>query len=376
MHPEKETQTIQNSLNCKSCGAVLHYAPGTNRLKCQYCGCEDNIIPTQYKEEITVYNYDEFIEYTQKLPDENTRQQEVISCSNCGSKTHFDPNVTATQCAFCTTPLVLELKNSEKYIEPHYVLPFLFDKDTAVKSFHKWIKGLWFAPNELKKKVETNSLSPLKGIYLPYWLYDADTVTEYSGQRGDHYYETETYTERVNDRTVQRTRLVQKTRWHSVSGSVNNTFENITVTASRSLPKDFLDDLTPWPFEELKFFDERYLSGFNAETFKVKPDEGFDEAQEIMGPDIMESIRRDIGGDEQRISDTDVEYFNVGIKYALLPVWVSSFRYNNKIYQFIVNASTGEVKGKRPYSALKIILLILAILAIVLFVVAQNRYTN
>jgi len=374
MYPEKEAQILQKSFNCKSCAAVLNYAPGTQVLKCQYCGCEDNIIPAEDEEEILVYDYHEFVVQTQQISDENTRKLEVISCGNCGSSTTFDANVTATQCPFCTTPLIIELKNSKKYIEPHYMLPFLFDKNTAVESFHKWLRGLWFAPNELKKMVGTNALSPLKGIYLPHWLYDADTTTEYSGERGEYYYETETYSVRENGRDVQKTRQVRRTRWYGVSGSVDNSFENITVTASQSLPKDLVDDLTPWPFEKLKGFDERYLSGFNAETYKVKPDEGFSEAQEIMASEIEDTIRSDIGGDEQRISHTDVEYFNVGIKYVLLPVWVSSFRYNNKVYQFIVNATTGEVKGKRPYSVVKIVLLVVAVIVAVLFIVAMvNR---
>ena len=365
MEQNKETSILKDTLECNGCGAKLNYSPGSDYLKCEYCGSTDNPIPQAKEYSISTYNYDEFVKESRSVGGKNN--QELIKCNSCGSKTVFEKNQTATQCPFCTAPLVIEMVNSEMYVKPHYVLPFVFGKDDAVKHLQKWIKGLWFAPNGLAKAINSGSLSPLKGIYLPYWLYDSDTSSSYSGERGEYYYVNESYTERVNGKDVSRTRRVRKTQWQSVSGTVNCPFEDITITATQSLPKDFLDALTPWSLDKLKPFDERYISGFNSETFQISPETGFVEAQSIMNDAIKEAIRKDIGGDEQRISSCNVEYYNIGIKYVLLPVWVSSFKYNNKIYQFIVNASTGEVKGKRPYSTMKIVILVAIILSAILY---------
>ena len=57
-------------------------------------------------------------------------------------------------------------------------------------------------------------------------------------------------------------------------------------------------------------------------------------------------------------------YSKITYKYLMLPIWVSSFKYNDKVYQFMVNGQTGKVSGKTPVSAIKVIITILAVLAV------------
>ena len=47
-------------------------------------------------------------------------------------------------------------------------------------------------------------------------------------------------------------------------------------------------------------------------------------------------------------------------KHLLLPVWLLAYRYRERVFQVLVNASTGEVDGERPYSAWKIATAIIA----------------
>ncbi|MFD2146553.1 hypothetical protein [Mucilaginibacter antarcticus] len=100
-------------------------------------------------------------------------------------------------------------------------------------------------------KIASNSSVALKGVYLPHWTYDTDTTTIYTGQRGDYYYTTETYTETVNGRSETRTRQVRHTRWSSASGTVNCDFRDLVVPASKSLPDKTLYNLTPGSFRHL-----------------------------------------------------------------------------------------------------------------------------
>jgi hypothetical protein len=94
-----------------------------------------------------------------------------------------------------------------------------------------------------------------------------------------------------------------------------------------------------------------------------------------MDPVIRDEIRGDIGGDEQRIDNYDVTYNALGLKYLLLPVWISAYRYNGKLYHFVVNACTGEVTGNRPYSWAKIAGLVIGIIiaVIIIYQFAQSQ---
>ena len=111
-------------------------------------------------------------------------------------------------------------------------------------------------------------------------------------------------------------------------------------------------------------YDDKYLKGFKAESYSIELEEGFAVAKEEINSVIRSEIRRDIGGDEQKINRVDTVYNAITFKYILLPIWVVVYKFKNKYYQVLINASTGEISGERPFSAAKIIGLILAILAV------------
>ena len=128
--------------------------------------------------------------------------------------------------------------------------------------------------------------------------------------------------------------------------------------------------------ENLVPFEKSYLSGFVTEKYQIDLESGFDVAKNIMDPKIRTLIRRDIGGDVQRIISTKTRYDDITFKHLLLPVYVSAYRYKNKLYQFLVNGRTGEVQGQRPYSWIKITLVILVVIAIIATIVFLIEHQN
>jgi hypothetical protein len=137
------------------------------------------------------------------------------------------------------------------------------------------------------------------------------------------------------------------------------------VCASHSLPKKIVQDLEPWDLHELTAYNDQFLAGFVTESYQTELKPGFEEAKERFQPVIESSIRSDIGGDTQQISSISTDYNNISFKHILLPLWISAYKYNNKVFRFTINARTGEVQGERPYSAWKIFFFSLAVVAIV-----------
>lgn len=362
MGTTEQTASLSSSLQCTNCGATLHFAPGTSQLKCTYCGTTNDIVNTD-NGPVVSFDYQEFI-------DNNTAQQteRVVSCKNCGAATTLPAEVNSENCVFCTSPLVLSDIENKQLLKPHYVLPFVVPQQEAFTSFRSWLGKLWFAPSDLSKMV-TSSARQFKGVYIPHWSYDADTTTDYEGQRGDYYYQTETYTETVDGKEITRSRQVRHTRWSYASGTVSNRFDDVLVSASKSLPQKIAARLEPWHMESLVRYNEQYVSGFRSELYQIDAREGLGEAKKRMDPAIRDTICNDIGGDEQSINRYDPEYYNLALKYLLLPAWISAYKYNNKLYHFTINACTGEVVGERPYSATKIVLTVLAVLAFIIIMI-------
>lgn len=349
----EQTSTISelgNSAGCRGCGAILKFAPGTNSLRCEYCGYENEITITIDTEPVAELDYYAHLEQ-EVYEGKDTQQLSTVKCTSCGAEATLKPNVTSDECAFCGTALVLKNAHITTVIKPKSVLPFKVDKKQANESFTKWLNTLWFAPGDLRKYASTDKLN---GMYIPYWTYDTSTNTNYDGQRGMDRQETEYYTEVVNGRTEQRSRTRTVTDWYHTSGFVRNKFDDILINASNSLPRDFVEALEPWDLDGLVPFNENYLAGFRSESYQVALSQGFDMAKLKMESTINSTIRQDIGGDHQRIHSKDTEYHNITFKHTLLPLWISSYRYKNKSFRFLINARTGETKGDRPYSGGKI----------------------
>lgn len=371
MELEEKTQSISNQLDCHECGALLKYAPGTAHLKCEYCGHANEI-----REAAPVIV--EEIDFERFLNENSAgvEKQEILTvkCGNCGASSTLKPNITSDSCPFCASPIVVSGGTSNTIIKPKYLLPFKIDQKPAFAEFKKWIKSLWFAPNDLKHYID--NAEKLNGMYIPYWTYDSRTVSEYTGQRGDNYTTTESYTTIEDGKAVSRTRTVTKIRWSYANGTVYNSFDDVLILASNSLPPKYTDALEPWDLENITDYNDKFLSGFRSESYQVDVKEGFEKSKIIMDAGIRDSIHSDIGGDHQRISSVDTKYNDITFKHILLPIWLSAYRYKDKVFRFMINGRTGEVQGERPYSAIKIILAVLGGSALGAGIYFAIRYYN
>lgn len=354
---------------CSQCGAKLNFAPGTEVLRCPYCGYESRI--TQEEGQIVELDYRAFLEKAGS--EKESSEAKRVQCRKCGAETTMPPESLAGICPFCGANMVFS-GDVSRLIKPESLLPFIIAGKEAFERFQHWIRGLWFAPVKLKQYARSQGKPA--GVYVPFWTYDCIATTSYRGERGDYYYTTESYTAIVKGRSVRRTRTVRHTRWTYAGGTVRNGFDDILIAASESLPIKYLESLEPWDLPNLVPYTDEYLTGFRAESYQVSLTEGFETAKEQMTSPIQNSIRRDIGGDEQRINSAETQYDNITFKHILLPVWLSAYRFRDKVYRILINARTGEVQGERPYSAWKIAGVVLAglvIIGIVIFIASVTQ---
>jgi DNA-directed RNA polymerase subunit RPC12/RpoP len=352
---------------CDTCGSDLRYDPQSAELKCDHCGHVEPIGATSsHIDAIAELNLQHGL--SQTLDTAEMEETRVSQCPNCAAQVEFDADNQAAECPFCAAPVVVDT-GTHRHIKPRAVLPFALAEETAREAMKDWLGRLWFAPNGLQAYARKGR--QMDGIYVPYWTYDAQSDTRYSGERGTVYYETRSV---MRDGKRQQVR-VAKVRWRSASGRVARFFDDVLVLGSRSLPKRFTEALEPWDLAALEPYAPEFLAGFRAEGYTVALDEGFDEARAKMDALIRRDIKFDIGGDRQRIHSMDVDLSNMTFKHILLPVWLAAYKYRGKTYRFVVNGRTGRVQGERPYSAIKITLAVIAGLiaaAIIGYLYAQN----
>ena len=345
---------------CKGCGANVEFSPGDQALKCPYCDRENSI--PQSADEVKELDFREALA---RQGDLETVERIALRCGSCGAQVVLAEGVTADRCSFCDNPLVAQAQ-SRQLIQPKGVLPFAIDAKTARGSFERWLGSLWFAPGDLAKRTEGEALD---GVYIPFWTFDTETESFYTGQRGEHYYVTQMQTVRRNGREVTERRQVRRTRWHPASGVVWVHFDDVLISGSQTLPAALVGRLEPWDLQALVPFDERFMAGFRAECYQIDLEAAFDNAKKVMQQKIRNACVRDIGGDEQRVHSVSTQHYRVTFKHVLLPLWISAYRYGPKTFRFVINARTGEVQGERPYSWLKIGLTVLGVLLLVALLV-------
>ena len=312
---------------CVSCGARLSFAPGTSALRCEYCGAGNDIPADDARvEELDLEEWLKALEGRAEAV-----EAEQVKCAKCGAEEVLDGVQVAAKCSFCGTALVSR-SYAGRHVKPRSLIPFQVDGRGAHERFRNWLRWRWLAPMDLKRYARTDE--SLRGVYLPFWTYDCETVSEYAGQRG--------------------TRRDKSTSWQPVSGRIAHFHDDVVVPASQSLPDSITGALARWDTRALVPYKPEYLSGFHAEAYRLGLADSFPVARRMIDEKIRSLIRRDIGGDDQRIDTVDTRYGRFSFKHVLMPAWVSAYRYRDKVYRFVVNAQTGETSGESPLSWWKV----------------------
>ena len=324
-----EAQQTVEVFKCKNCGNDLSFDPKSGKMACEHCGTQVDIeINRQVAQKPVDFNLDAAPKWGSE-----TR---TFKCDNCGATSTFDKTEFSTECAYCGSNKVQAL-SSFQGIKPDALLPFVLDPPAALTAWKTWLKKRLFAPRKMKKEAE---IGHIKGVYCPFWSFDTNTFSSYSGIAGKYYYVT---VGSGNNRRTER-----RVRWFPVRGTYNKFFKDLLVEASPHLtPKD-IKSLQPFPMDKLVVYDKRFLSGFSADFYDKGLKEGWDEGAKIMDDVIRNDIKRAINADVIQTLNVSTNYADAKFKHVLLPVYVSRASFREKIYNFFINGVNGRVSGKTP----------------------------
>lgn len=340
---------------CESCGSQMVFSPARGKLYCSYCESEKEIDSHAVEAPEYIF-YPDDAQY--EAPDWEARGSMTMTCPSCGADTVMGAGTMTATCPFCGSHYVSDAQPMASVIQPETVMPFRISREVAVEHFGAWVKKRWLAPRKFRRG--RHALEP-NGIYIPFWTFDAQLSTSYNGYGGRR--RTEHYTVRVNGRTQHRTRTV--TDWYPISGTETLQFDDIPCVASKRIDRALLGKLGAYSMKVLHIYNPAYLAGFLAERYSVGLGEGFASVRGNMEARMISHIKARRGYDTYRNMHYHHNYDTVRFKHILLPLWLSTYTYHNKVFQLMINGETGKVAGKSPLSAWKIALLVaLGILAV------------
>lgn len=357
----QEANAQGQQFRCPSCHANMQFDANAGQLGCEYCGTTVPIGNDEGGQSIVEYNLAQGIAMSAARG--YGTEVRRTKCSECGATVNLGGNVTADHCDFCGSPQVMTQEENRNVLRPESLVPFAVTGDTAKTQFREWIKGLWFRPSALKSEAH---VAELAGVYVPYWTFDSRVDSDWTAQSGYHYYESETYTTQdANGNSVTKTRQVRRTRWQPSWGNRSDHYDDVLVCASQGLPENLVTRLKTFNTSALVPYQSQYIAGWRAEEYALELNDGWKRAVGIMESEQRSRCSRDVPGDTHRALNVRNRFYQSTFKHVLLPIWISSYRYQDKAYRFLVNGQTGEVTGTAPYSWLKILLFVAFCLAVV-----------
>ena len=360
MYDEIRAKTKEETdRKCPSCGGTMDFDPKTGTLACPYCGHTQEI-PVDEEEPKIVEEKDFLSEQNKENCDWGVEKKTVV-CKSCAAVSVYDALQISDVCPYCGSNQVTEEKGADS-LAPDGVCPFAITDKEAGNNFHNWLKKKLFCPKAAKDGAKPDSF---KGVYLPFWTFDTDTAVKYSAQYGRDRQEKDS---KGNIRTV--------TDWFPTSGTYQKSFDDYPIPGTERYDRRSLDMIQPFDTANSKLYKPEYVAGFISERYSVGLKNGWEIAKKeifgILNNEVTADIRTRNAANHVRNLTMSVKHSGIKYKYLLLPIWLSSFKYKQKIYQFMVNGQTGRVGGRTPVSAIRVAIALIIAAAIIYAVLKMS----
>jgi hypothetical protein len=352
----------QKKFSCPSCGGESQWNPAKKLLVCPFCGTTS---PAQA--ELNATGGEVIVEHDlaaalRGIPDDQRGWQAnktSVKCQSCQAISVFDAERVGQRCDFCGSSALVPYEEIKEAFRPESLLPMKISETAVRESIRRWYGSRWFAPNQLKRAALTDTV---KGLYIPYWTFDAQVHADWTAESGYYYYVTESYTD-ANGRT--QSRQVQKVRWEPSNGVLDHFFDDELVPASRGVQPEMLRKIEPFPTtKELVPYNAGFLSGWVVERYQIDLVTAAQQARQEMDQEMQRLCGAQVPGDTYRDLRVDSDYSGQTFKHILTPIWLLTYNYGARNFQVVINGYTGTIAGKYPKSWVKITLAVLAGLAV------------
>lgn len=322
---------------CPNCGGAIEFDSGEQKMVCPYCDSVmdvealkdlDEALANEQKTEAIDWGY----EGTEWSGDEQ-QGMAVYSCRSCGGEIIGEETLGATACPFCNNPVVMTSKFSGS-LRPDAVIPFKQSKADAVKALQNHYLGKRLLPKEFK---DQNHLEEVKGVYVPFWLFDADAQVnmEFEGTKERHWSDSKyDYTETSFYRILREGTLA---------------FDKVPVDGSAAIDNTLMESIEPFSMAEAVDFQTAYLAGYFANKYDVVVEECEKRANERIENSAEAALVATVDGyDSVTTQRTYIAFNNGSVSYALLPVWLLSTSWQGQNFIFAMNGQTGNFAGDLP----------------------------
>ncbi len=327
---------IIREYKCPSCGGAIEFDSTSQKMKCPYCDTEFDVETLQKYDEMLKADKPDDIKWESKNPgftiDEDTGLRSYI-CESCGGEIIGDDTLAATACPFCDSPAIM-MNQFKGVLRPDYVIPFQLNKKAAKEAFLRHLTGKKLLPKAFK---DENHIDEIKGVYVPFWLFDADADANLRFRAT-----------RVRSWSDSRY-IYTETSFYELLRAGKIGFQRVPADGSSKMPDDLMESVEPFDFSKAVDFQTAYLSGYFAEIYDQDSDAVKPRANQRVKTSTENAFKKTATG----YSTITVENSQVSIQdgsclYALYPVWLLHTTWKGQKFLFAMNGQSGKFVGNLP----------------------------
>jgi len=356
----EQVASARQKFNCPACGAEADWNPTKQALVCPFCGSKSPATLQTLGTDTVIVEHD-LGAALRSIPDSARGWQAAktsVRCQSCQAISVFDAGQIGRRCDFCGSTALVPYEQVKEPFRPESLLPLKISESQARDLIRAWYGRQWLAPNRFSANAMTDTV---KGIYLPYWTFDAKADVRWTADSGEYYY------------VQQNNRRVRRVTWTPTSGELSHAFNDDLVCASVGVSSGRLRSIEPFPTEMLVPFDAGYLSGWIVERYQIDLVAAAERSRQQMNAALRQLCGEQVPGDTYRNLVVDATFSNQTFKHILAPVWLMTYVYGPGSYQVVVNGVTGVTAGSRPWSWIKVTLLVLALVLLAIFLMYASN---
>ena len=321
---------------CPCCGGATNFDSQLQTVKCPYCDTEFDMAALKELDE--VLNQPAQDDLSWQTPAEEWQEDEQDNlcsfvCHSCGGEILCEATTAASNCPYCGNPVIMTERLSG-HLRPNLVIPFKLDKAAAKEALKNHFKGKPLLPKTFKSE---NRLEQLQGVYVPFWLFDANADADI------HYKATRV--RMWSDSNYNYT----KTSHYSIHRAGELGFDGVPVDGSKKMDNTLMESLEPYDLTSAVDFQTAYLAGYLADRYDVSAEDSVQRANERIKISTENAFAQTVVGYTTVLPQTSsVRLKDNKVRYALLPVWILNTKYKGKDYLFAMNGQTGKFVGNLP----------------------------
>jgi Zn finger protein HypA/HybF involved in hydrogenase expression len=349
--PTTAQDDAPQAFKCPQCGASTKFDVAAGSVACEHCGY--TAAPQAQIVGLRASVMEFTLETLSKAELGWGVARKEMHCNSCGADMAIAENALSATCPFCASHRVNVREAPDDQLRPRFLIPFKIEPQATRALAQSWLGKGWYHPDELGASAIVDRFT---GIYLPFWTFSAQIASDWKAQVG--YERQESYYDNNDKAWKTRTRI----DWRWEKGRVNLGMADLLICGSSRVSQVLVKQLSPFQLKDLVSYAPDFLAGWQAQTYDLTLPKAWEQGKAEMREQARRVCHNSIKSSHVRNFSMTADFAEETWRYVLLPVYLAAYKFEDKVYQVMLNGQTGAIAGQKPVAWWKIWLAVAAML--------------